>query len=278
MSTSTDLPVLKFISTDLLVSHEDTDPRRVEKLVTRVMQEQVLKNPPIVTNIPDDERYMILDGANRSMTFKTMGVPHIVVQLVSYADPGVELDTWYHVVSGMPIEVFEQELTKVTGLDLEAVPLITAREALATNVAAAYIISDRGARIVVSPEGKMLHDIHLLNKIVDAYKGKADIYRASNDIWEKQKPYYPDITALIVFPKFNPADILMIAKNGEKVPSGITRHIIPQRALHINIPLSVLNSNWTLTQKEKWLEDWMMERMAANAIRYYSEATFSFDE
>jgi hypothetical protein len=278
MRTSTDLPVLKVVATDLLVPHEDTDPRRVEKLVKRVMKEQVLKNPPIVSLIPDDHRYMILDGANRSMTFKSMGVPHVVVQLVSYADPGVILDTWYHVVSGMSIEAFDQELTKVTGLDLESVPLSAAREALATNMAAAYIISDRGVRIVVSPKGKILHDIHLLNKIVDSYIGKADIFRASNDIWEKQKPYYPDITALVVFPRYSPSDILMIAKNGEKVPSGVTRHIIPNRALHINIPLSVLNANWTLEQKEKWLQDWMMERMAANAIRYYSESTFSFDE
>ncbi|MEN6300933.1 MAG: hypothetical protein ABFD51_13645 [Anaerolineaceae bacterium] len=278
MRTSTNLPVLKVIPTDLLVPHEDTDPRRVEKLVQRVMKEQVLKNPPIVSLIPDDKRYMILDGANRSMAFKSMGVPHLVVQLVSYADPGVELDTWYHVVSGMSEEEFDSELTKVTGLKLESCSITTAREALATNVAAAYIINDRGVRIVVSPDGKILHDIHLLNKIVNAYKGKADIFRASNDIWEIQKPYYPNITALIVFPQYSPSDILMIAKNGDKVPSGVTRHIIPYRALNINIPLSVLNANWTLEQKEKWLEDWMMERMAANAIRYYSESTFSFDE
>ncbi len=278
MRTSTDLPVLKVVPTELLVPHEDTDPRRVEKLVKRVMEEQILKNPPIVSLIPDDNKYMILDGANRSMAFKTMSVPHLVVQLVSYADPGVELDTWYHVVSGMPKESFDAELTKVTGLVLENCTLTAAREALATNVAAAYIIGDQGVRMVVSPEGKVLHDIHLLNKIVNSYKGKADIFRASNDIWEIQKPYYPEITALVVFPKYSPSDILMIAKNGEKVPSGVTRHIIPQRALHINIPLSILNSNWTLEQKEKWLQEWMMERMAANAIRYYSEATFSFDE
>lgn len=278
MRTSTNLPVLKFVPTDLLVPHEDTDPRRVEKLIKRVMDEQILKNPPIVSLIPEDDKYMILDGANRSMAFKKMGVPHIVVQLVSYADPGVELDTWYHVVSGMSPELFDHELTKVTGLKLESCSLTTAREALATNVAAAYIINDQGVRIVVSPEGKILHDIHILNKIVDSYKGKADIFRASNDIWEIQKPYYPDIVALVVFPHYSPSDILMIAKNGEKVPSGVTRHIIPHRALHINIPLSILNSNWTLEQKEKWLENWMMERMAANALRYYSESTFSFDE
>jgi len=33
-----------------------------------------------------------------------------------------------------------------------------------------------------------------------------------------------------------------------------------------------------LERKRAWLEDWLMERMAANAIRYYAESTFSFDE
>ena len=111
-----------------------------------------------------------------------------------------------------------------------------------------------------------------------AYKGKADIYRASNDIWEKQVPYYPDITALVVFPGYSPSDILMTAANGINVPSGITRHIIPNRALHINIPVNVLQADWSLQEKEDWLHNWLMERMAANAIRYYSESTFSFDE
>jgi hypothetical protein len=70
----------------------------------------------------------------------------------------------------------------------------------------------------------------------------------------------------------------MTAANGINVPSGITRHIIPNRALHINIPVNVLQADWSLQEKEDWLHNWLMERMAANAIRYYSESTFSFDE
>jgi len=67
-------------------------------------------------------------------------------------------------------------------------------------------------------------------------------------------------------------------QDGARVPSGITRHIIPQRALNINIPLDVLAAGWGLERKRGWLHDWLMERMAANAIRYYAESTFSFDE
>ncbi len=67
-------------------------------------------------------------------------------------------------------------------------------------------------------------------------------------------------------------------QNGYKVPSGVTRHVIPYRALNINIPLEVLTADATLEGKREWLHDWWMERMAANAIRFYAEPTFSFNE
>ena len=114
--------------------------------------------------------------------------------------------------------------------------------------------------------------------MVSAYKGVANIYRASNDIWEKQAPYYPDITALVIFPRLTPEDIIQAAQSGEVIPTGITRHIIPHRALNINIPLDVLGAGWPQERKEDWLQDWLMERMSANAIRFYSESTFSFNE
>jgi hypothetical protein len=101
---------------------------------------------------------------------------------------------------------------------------------------------------------------------------------ASNDAWEKQAPFYPGITALVVFPHFRPEQIIAAARDGQKVPSGITRHIIPYRALNINIRLQVLASNWDLDRKRLWLKEWLMERMAANAIRFYEESTFSFNE
>jgi hypothetical protein len=278
MRYSTDLPDLRMLPTPSLVPHEDTDPRRVSRLAERLAGEDYLKNPPIVARIPEKDQFVILDGANRVSAFMELKIPHIVAQVVSYADPGVILDTWYHVVSGLDTQEFEDLLNHVEGLSLKECSLDEARSALATNTAAAYIICCGGVRMAISPEGKLLHDIHLLNNIVGAYKGKANIFRASNDIWEKQVPYYPHITALVVFPKYTPKDILMVAANGYRVPSGVTRHIIPNRALHINIPLEILRADWGQSKKEDWLHEWLMERMASNAIRYYSESTFSFDE
>lgn len=278
MRDSTELPDLRVLDSYSLVPHEDTDPRRIKRLSERILAEGKLKNPPVVAPIPDTNLFVVLDGANRVGAFQLLNIPHIVAQLVTYDSQSVELDTWYHVVSGMAMEDFEHALTQVTGLVLRESTLEEARNLLKEGIAAAYIIRENLVRIVVSPEGKLLNDIHLLKKIVAAYKGRADIFRASNDVWDLQYPYYPQITALVVFPKYKPEDIIQVAANGDKVPSGVTRHIIQHRALNINIPLNVLQADWSLERKEKWLYEWLMQKMAANSIRYYSESTFSFDE
>lgn len=278
MRYSTDLPDLRILAADALLPHEDCDPRRIVRLSQRLEADGILKNPPVVAAIPESEDYVVLDGANRALSFLNLGIPHIIAQLVSFQESGVEVDTWYHVVAGMDIAEFENALTLITGLHLQDCSLDEARASLTNHRAAAYIISANGVRLVSNTSTTLKHDTALLNSLVSVYKGKADIYRASNDIWEIQKPYYPDITALVVFPRLTPADIIQAAQSREKIPTGITRHIIPHRALNINFPMDVLQKDWPLEKKEKWLQDWLMERMAANAIRFYSESTFSFNE
>jgi hypothetical protein len=278
MQNSTALPTLRVLPTKSLIPHEDYDPRRAERLSRRILEEGLLKNPPVVASIPDSNCYVVLDGANRTMAFQAAGITHIVAQLVSYADPGVMLDTWYHVVSGMDIDAFEANLIEVADMRLNDCTLQQARLALEAETAAAYIVCSSGVREVVTEIGQNITRLQLLKRIVSTYRGKADIFRASNDIWEIQKPFYPEITALVVFPRLKPEDIMFAAANGEKVPSGITRHIIPARALNINIPIGILMADWPLERKRQWLDEWWMERMAANAIRFYAESTFSFNE
>lgn len=274
---STALPLLQVLPTPSLIPHEDCDPRRGEKLGRRLLEEGILKHPPVVAPIPDREEYVVLDGANRSQVFKQIGIPHIVAQVVSYADPGVSLESWNHVVSGMSAPDFEAALAGLPSIRLQVCSLEAARLALAADEALAYIVTSEGVRKAV-PQAPGEREARLLNELVDAYRGRAEIFRASNDNWNIQKPYYPNITALVVFPRLRPGDIIHAASNGYKVPSGITRHIIPARALNINIPLTMLMTDWPIERKRQWLEAWLLERMAANAIRYYAEATFSFSE
>lgn len=277
MKQSKVLPDIRMLPTKLLLTHEEADPKRVEKLSQRIREEGILKNPPVVAQLPDSSNYVVLDGANRVMAFYALEIPHIVAQLVSYDDPGLVLDTWYHVVSGLELNEFDEAIMSVGDVCLQESNLAEARRALEMGQALAYIVSETSVRIVFCPDGRN-ETREILVDIVNTYKGRADIYRASNDVWDKQKPYYPDITALVIFPRYRPQDIYYLAQNGYKVPTGITRHIIPARALNINIPLDILESDRSYEDKRQWLKEWLMERMSSNAIRYYAESTFSFNE
>ncbi len=278
MRESTHLPDLRILPTDQLLLHETSDERRVARLCQRFLDDGRLKNPPVVAPLPDAAAYLVLDGANRVSAIRKLGFPHIVAQVVSYDDPGVELSTWYHVVAGLSEEDFLRALEVIPNLHLTAMTQHEARHLLAIGDAAAYVVCRRGVYAIVNTARASGSDIRMLNQVVGAYKGKANIYRASNDDFNKQAPTYPDITALVVFPTYRPADLIALVRRGEVVPSGVTRHLIPERALRINIPLSVLATDEPLAAKEAWLQSWWRERLDANAIRYYAESTFLFDE
>src|SRR5690606_4300916 len=77
------LPV-RFVDLDRVVPHEATDPRRAEKLASRLEEERLIRNPPVVAAIGD--RYVVLDGATRTDALRRLGSRHAVVQDVSVED------------------------------------------------------------------------------------------------------------------------------------------------------------------------------------------------
>ncbi len=82
-----------------------------------------------------------------------------------------------------------------------------------------------------------------------------------------------------MFPRYDPAEIMVAARDSELLPPGITRHIISGRALRLNYPLQELRyANVSLEEKNRQLKAWIQERLYAKRIRYYAEPTFVFDE
>jgi hypothetical protein len=82
----------------------------------------------------------------------------------------------------------------------------------------------------------------------------------------------------MVFPRFTKEDILCIARSRRKLPAGITRHLVPKRALRVNLPLDFLSRNGSVDGLNRDLAHFIMERVRRGSIRFYSESTFSFDE
>ena len=273
-----EMPDLRVVAVANLLLHEQHDAQRSEPLLQRLRTEGVLKNPPIVAAIPGEQRYVVLDGANRVTAAQTMGMEHIAVQVVDYEDPELVLDTWYHLIKGMTVDQFKELLANLPGIRTEAADLMHARALLARRESLAFVEYPHGEVCSLFAEGNLHQRTQRLNDIVDLYKVRGQIFRANTDHLASLLPLYDDITVLVVFPHYAPAEILDLARVGAYLPAGISRHLIPRRALRINLPLSMLGGGASLDEKNRWLSDWMKQKVAAKSARYYQESTFLFDE
>jgi len=257
----------------------------------RIQADGYLKNPPIVAPIPGTDLFVVLDGANRTTAVERIGAPHMVAQVVDYFSDEVTLLTWYHLIRGRDPSAFLQEIAGVPGLVLEKVSLDDARSALNANAILAYIVlhtpSD-GKRYTVytvdGVPGTEHHGTHsstaLLNAMVNTYKDEpqVSIHRVGSDELEDLMSYYDDVSGLIVFPSYEPGQIIELAESGARVPTGITRHIIRHRALRVNVPLALLESPEPLEKKNAWWHEQVKRKLVSNEIRLYEESTYLFDE
>jgi hypothetical protein len=273
-------PDLRIIDTHRLRPHEQHDAQRSAPLIARLQTAEYLSNPPIVTLIPggsaDDEQYVILDGANRSLAFASLGYPHILTQVVSYQEPYVSLDVWNHVISGMHVSDLVARIQQITGV--EVVEDGDADVQSAAPLAEVLTPVHRHYAILAYTEDALTRN-RLLCDVVDIYHRSAVLNRTTIRETDELLPLYPNASALLVFPPLRPQDILMAAREHAYLPPGISRHIVQGRAIQVNFPLVILRDERVpVEDKNELLREWVQHKMSSRQVRYYAEATYQFDE
>ncbi len=214
------VPRLRFVSVDSLVPHEHHDATRSVPLAERLTRDGVLKNPPIVAPLgADDPRYVVLDGANRVAAAGMLQLPHLVVQIVDYESPTLGLLTWYHAVAACAPARVEQVLAGPQGMTLTETTLLSARAALARREIIAYIVWTTGRVCAIEGGRTLAEQVERLNLIVDAYRQCATVYRTQTDRIEEIGRYYQAVVAVVVFPRYEPAEIIELARNNSRLPA-----------------------------------------------------------
>ncbi len=137
-------------------------------------------------------------------------------------------------------------------------------------------IKDDARHIFV--KGDICDKADLLCQLVSVYRGKAEVHRAAAINMPLLIGEYPNLSAVIAFPAYAPSDVVEIALNGSKIPMGVTRHLIPGRALGLNIPIEKFDDSSSLEEKNAWLDESIRQRLKMNKIRLYQEPVFVFDE
>jgi hypothetical protein len=274
------LPDLRFVPVEALIPHEQHDHHRSEPLAQRLREQGVLRNPPIVTPLPpDDARFVVLDGANRATAARDSGLPHIVVQVVRYEDPGLRLTTWHHALSALPPAELVRGLSAIPGLTRRETALRHARAVLARREAIAFVALHDQRAITLHGGGELEQRNAVLNAVVDTYRVNTRFYRVASDSLADAQREHPEVTALVVFPHFEPEEVIELAMGGARLPAGITRHVIPWRALRLDVPLErMADAAETLPEKNRWLDDWLRTKVRQRQVRFYQESTVLFDE
>ncbi len=266
------LPDLAFVPVEDVLLHEECDPDRVARLCRRLEEEGVLKNPPVAARL--GSRVVVLDGANRTEALRALGARTIFLQRVDYGDPGVELRTWWHLITEAAPDL-EGRLRRL--LPLERMGDGEAVRALEAGRILAYLWLQ--GRTFALPRGTSLEeDAARLRGLVRAYRTEGRIHRVLGQDPEQLAREYGELGMLVAFPPFTKQEILEMAQNGIKLPTGVTRHVIPGRALRVNVPLERMRSGESPEALEAWLREWVQQKVLNHQVRYYAEPTFLFDE
>ncbi len=275
-----DLPDLRVVSLESLALHERMDPRRAPPLVEALRADGVLRNPPIVHPVSQRaERFVVLDGANRTTAFKLLGVSHMLVQVVHAGNTSVQLETWNHVLSCLPPDALGEALERFPDLTIIASELDRAAYNVSVGASLAYVaLPDGNAMEVVGETRPLDWRVRNLNLLVDAYRERCQLARTTARQAAGLERVFPDLSGLIVFPRFEQEEVLQAASAGWLLPAGLTRFVISPRALRVNYPLERLASDQPLEAKRAELAAWVRDRAEARRVRYYAESTFLFDE
>lgn len=263
-------PDLRIVMVETLHAHEEHDSQRSQPLIERLRNEKVVINPPVVAAMGASQ-FVILDGANRCYSFSDLGYSHLLVQVASYDAGYVDLDTWNHVVSGWNKTEFITQLKAIPGTMLS-----TGQDAHAI----AHILFSDGEIVAVHAPVENTHERNAtLRQVVALYQQNAILNRTALKEPEEIWPLYPDALCMVVFPRYQPADIIAAAKFKAYLPPGISRHIVHGRALRVNYPLDLLyDSTVSLRDKNEALREWLQDKLAKRHVRYYAEAIYQFDE
>ena len=275
-----DLPDLEIVPVEALFPHERVDAARAEPLMRRLQQEGVLRNPPVVIPAGDrSERFVVLDGANRTLALRRMQVPHILVQVAHAGASSVRLQTWNHVLLACGAAALLEAIESNPEIALIPSDPERADFTLSAGAALAYLtLADGQVREVVGETHPLEWRVRNLNRLVASYQGLCRVERVSTGPARGLAAVYPELAGLIVFRPFAVEEVVACALGGELLPAGLTRFVISPRALRLSYPLERLAANADLPAKRLALAEWLRARVGGRNVRYYAESTFLFDE
>lgn len=276
-------PNLQLVAVGRIRFHEHPEHRRTLRLVERIKQQAVLRNPPIVAAMPDGN-YLLLDGANRVSALAEIGYSHVPVQVVKYGDPAVQLKGWHHLLIDGGSLGLRSVYEHLSDVRLQPVVQGQLSTLLELREVFAILVENDNSFWALFPEQaqeeiEIHHRIEVLEAVVSAYEGQSQLERIKLANYSQLSEVINSVEhELILFPVLHKEELLHLAAQRIMIPTGLTRHVIPGRALGIDLDLSFITELETDAKKVSHFQQYIDQITIQGRIRFYEEPVFIMNE
>jgi hypothetical protein len=261
--------------------HEHFERKRTIRLMERLRAEKRLRNPPIVARTVDGA-YVLLDGANRTSALTELGFSHLPVQIIDYADPAVRLKGWHHLLlEGRALEL-RARYAEVPGVDVREIPFDELTTHLELRRVLAVLVDEttkcwglfpRSGEIRLGPWMKVLQ------AVVAEYEGKTRLERIKLADYVNLPDVFLSVEhQLVLVPTLSKIELMQLVQDEILIPTGFTRHLIPGRALGLNLDLAFLTELRTEEEKMRHFQQVLDDLEMKGRIRFYEESAYIMNE
>ncbi len=266
------MPRLEVVEIHHIRFHEEVDLARVAALVERLGADRALRHPPIVARLPGTER-LLLDGANRIEALIRMGIRHALVQTETLDDPALRLSRWNHVIRRRDAKALVSAPPPGIRPLADGAADPTGRPPLCT-----LLLPDGREIRFLGPEGLLPRAAALREIATRHTHPRARLDRIAHRDLEQVRLSHPEFGGVLVYSDVSKDQVLRVAAASGRLPSGVTRFLVPHRVLGFNLPLAFLQMDLPLREKRRRLAGLVAERFDSGRVRYYAEPVFVFDD
>jgi hypothetical protein len=275
------VPDLRLVEPERIRFHEHPERNRTLRLVERLREERTLRNPPIVARL-DQRHHVLLDGANRVSALVELGYSHVPVQVIDYARGEVQLKGWHHLLlEGAKLDLRER-LASLDGARLVRAAVEDVAGLLALRQVFAVLVDETGAAWALRPATdrvELREWMAVIEGVVAAYEGRTRLERIKLAEYAELPEVFRTVEhQLVLYPTITKAELLDLVSESLRIPTGLTRHLIPGRALGLHLPLAFLREPWSAERKAEHFHGVVDDLEMRGRIRFYEESVFVMNE
>ena len=259
--------------------HEEVVPELLDELVRTIDSDGCLKHPVIV----DDVSHVVLDGMHRVAALKRLGCILCPVCFVDYGNPVITVGCWYRAIKGPGMLGGVVAAVERMSCDVEQVRNID-EERIGVSPILAAVKNLEGDFLVRASFGDLKEAYDMVKAVEEGLRASSFevSYETEDDALRMLRGAKVD--AVLLTPRLTKDCIISTALSGEVFSYKATRHVVPARPLHVDVPLSMLRGDRALDEVNEELRRRLERRRlrlvsAGNVFkgRRYEESVYVFE-